>query len=104
MHGLLASLKEARKKGVKLTCSDGQVQHVFLILAAYVANHPEQCLFACFGKRCCPKCVVEIERLGWPVDCAMKNQHEVLELLICAKNEDRAAINKMELQGLCPSN
>ena len=96
MCGLLALLKEAGEKGVKLTCSDGQVQHVFPILAAYVADYPEQCLIACVGERHCPKCVVEMERLGWPVDCDVKD--DVLELLTCAKNGDRAAISKMELQ------
>ncbi|KAE9391614.1 hypothetical protein BT96DRAFT_959531 [Gymnopus androsaceus JB14] len=51
MTVLLQPLEKAGRDGVR-------VRHIHPILAAYIADHPEQCLIACCKENRCPKCTV----------------------------------------------
>lgn len=61
---ILEPIKEASKEGVEALCADGYVRRIHPILAAYIADFPEQCLVTCARQNRCPVCVVPADDRG----------------------------------------
>ncbi|KAI0085458.1 hypothetical protein BDY19DRAFT_896743 [Irpex rosettiformis] len=91
MRVMLDSLVEAGSEGVEMTCADGQVRKVWPILAAYVADYPEQCLVACCMENRCPICKVEPDLRGAHQSASLRTEAETLQLLRQAQTDNLEA-------------
>jgi hypothetical protein len=81
MRSLLDPLREAGKNGIDMVCADGFIHRAYLILSAYVADYPEQCLMACNNERRCPHCVAAYKKLGKPVQSVWRDGDAVLQAM-----------------------
>jgi hypothetical protein len=67
--------------GVTMICADGFVCKVFPILAAYIADHPEQCLVACCRENHCPKCRIKPKERGEQIDSLPHEPRRTMRIL-----------------------
>lgn len=81
MKQITHSLIAAGTKGCKMACADGHARNVFPILAAYVADYPEQCLVACCMENRCPICQVAPDARGTHQPAVDRIEKETLSLI-----------------------
>ncbi|KAJ6608811.1 hypothetical protein B0H10DRAFT_2226532 [Mycena sp. CBHHK59/15] len=93
---IMQSLAEAGTNGVKMTCADGLLRHVHPILAAYVADYPEQCLVACCMENRCPICKVLPKERGDHTPHPKRDVDETLDYINRYDAEHKNAAFKEE--------
>ncbi|QRW13195.1 C2H2 zinc finger [Ceratobasidium sp. AG-Ba] len=64
MTALLNPLVEAGKNGIEVLCADGGIRRIYPVLAAYIADFPEQCRIGCVKQTFCPLCKVQPNARG----------------------------------------
>ena len=86
---MLASLIQAGREGIEMVCADGLIRLMFLILAAYIADYPEQCLVVGCKENSCPKCTVPPKKRGdHLVYSVYRDPNETAELILEQMNGD----------------
>ena len=86
MKTILDSLSSAGRDGVPMACADSKTRRVWPILAAYVADYPEQCLIACCMENRCPIGKIHPTLRGSHQPCETRTREETLNLLKCHEN------------------
>ncbi|KAG6884215.1 hypothetical protein C0992_006739, partial [Termitomyces sp. T32_za158] len=81
MRMILSPLVEAGTNGVKMRCADGFIRKVYLIVAAYIADYPEQCLVVGCKENACPKCTVDPKQRGDPIHSMPHDPKKTLRIL-----------------------
>ena len=74
------------------------MHRVHLILAAYIANFPEQCLVGCNKESCCPRCLVKSENCGDVKECAYCSMVDTLKTLWRRRRNKQST--KFDMEGL----
>jgi hypothetical protein len=64
MGKIVEPLKKSGNSGIKIGCADGALRLCFPILAAYIADNPEQCLIACVKNNTCHRCTTDSKERG----------------------------------------
>ncbi|KIJ50249.1 hypothetical protein M422DRAFT_245496 [Sphaerobolus stellatus SS14] len=72
---------EAGKNGVDIICADNKIRRVYPVLAAYIADFPEQCLVAAVKECDCPICEIDPELRGEPSTADLRDSETMLEIL-----------------------
>ena len=96
MTQILKPLVVCGKEGVLMTCPDGLVRRIFLILAAYIADFPQQCLVACCKESRCPKCMVARDKHG---ESTRSSAHVQCQTMKSLKKYENGEISKEEFDG-----
>jgi hypothetical protein len=98
MRTLLRPLVATGQDGVLMTCVDSKIQRVYPILAAYVADYPEQCLIAACNENRCPKCTVWWAECGEYKKSPLRTDESVRRTLQGCKDGDNPV--EFDLEGL----
>lgn len=95
-----ADVAKAGQEGVEMTCTDNAIRRVWPILAAYVADYPEQCLIACCMENRCPLCKVEPTSCGSHVPAAPRDLYATIHMLAAKEQGQQDTSFKQKFKDL----
>lgn len=82
MSRILSPLKAAGKKGIKMTCGNGNTRRTHPLFACFVGDYPEQVLVCGCKTGECPKCEVPYDELGeFPNHYQLRDLGKILDAL-----------------------
>jgi hypothetical protein len=81
MSHIFKSLKTVGKQGKLMIGGNGEVRNCYPVIAAYVADYPEQCLVSCTRYTHCPICICPPDKLGLFGDYDHRQSRETLKTL-----------------------
>ncbi|KAF8054072.1 hypothetical protein FPV67DRAFT_1442201, partial [Lyophyllum atratum] len=103
MRVILKPLIDAGKNGVRMNCADGFVRITYPIVAAYVADYPEQCLVVGCQENSCPKCTVKPKKRGDPIHSVLRDPEKTVRILAeKARGEHPAEFIRQSLRPINP--
>jgi len=103
MRALLKPLIDAGKNGIDMICADGFIRTVYLIIAAYIADYPEQCLVACCKESACPRCLVNPKERGARLFSVLRDHDTILDVLKeKATGDNPSEFKKYSLRAINP--
>ncbi|THU93816.1 hypothetical protein K435DRAFT_820124 [Dendrothele bispora CBS 962.96] len=94
MRIILEPLIAAGLEGVNMVGGDGIIRKVHPILAAYVADYPEQCLVTLSKYGTCPKCQIKAYNLGDRSPGPPKNQDWTVSKISEARKTFKPGVTK----------
>ncbi|KAG8783414.1 hypothetical protein FRC12_019746 [Ceratobasidium sp. 428] len=97
-------LKSASKEGLLARCADGYVRHVYPVLAAWIADFPEQTDLACTTRSGCLKCTQGYRgrSQGGPM-APLRNQEEMAKILREYQlSKDERVLTQLTLKPVAP--
>ncbi|PSR97599.1 hypothetical protein PHLCEN_2v4306, partial [Hermanssonia centrifuga] len=100
MRIILDSLVEAGKSGTYVTCADRYIRFVKPILAAYVADYPEQCLVGGSMENRCPIGQIAPDKRGSHEHCMPRDREEILGLLDAHRSNSLSTQQKEQFKSL----
>ncbi|EKM74821.1 hypothetical protein AGABI1DRAFT_47382 [Agaricus bisporus var. burnettii JB137-S8] len=103
METMFEPLRESGKLGVVMKCADGKKRRIHPILAAYIADYPEQCLVCCCKENTCPTCTVLPIQRGDPLHSPPRDPDQTLCVLVAKMNGFRPSeFEKWSLRAVKP--
>ncbi|KAG8778625.1 hypothetical protein FRC12_024886 [Ceratobasidium sp. 428] len=101
MESILEPLKTISRTGIDVLCADGGVRRVFPILAAYIADFPEQAMVACIRESCCPICwIPKGERKNLLLRYPLRDRCRTLDAL---DDHWNGYSHTIKILGICPT-
>ncbi|KAG8794679.1 hypothetical protein FRC12_022574 [Ceratobasidium sp. 428] len=104
MEIIMRPLKKASEEGVEMWCPDGRLRRVYPMVAAYMADWPEQNLQACTSEGSCPVCSTDWgARGGIARPAPLRNHNETLAAIRAySVHNDLGELKELHLKPVWP--
>ncbi|QRV95080.1 Zn-finger protein [Ceratobasidium sp. AG-Ba] len=103
LNKIFEPLKAASSEGLLTWCADGSLRHIYPIVAAWIADWPEQNDIACTTQSGCPKCMQERDGRGQGLDAPLRNQDEARQTLRGYQlTKNPATLRRLRLRPIAP--